>query len=78
MRRYESRANFARLWRNRAKREDWQSDFRGNIQLQDGCEYYVGVTVRKTFAGEEYLAIYLRPKLPLVKNARSAPSTSHS
>jgi hypothetical protein len=39
--------------------ESWQSDFRGNILLQDGISYFVGVTVRRTFAGEEYLAIYI-------------------
>ena len=61
---YERRPNYARLWRNRAKREDWQSDFKGKILLQDGVSYFVGVTRRTTFAGEEYLAIYLRPDIP--------------
>jgi hypothetical protein len=71
-RRYEPRPNYARLWRNRAKRENWQNDFRGKILLQDGISYFVGVMVRRTFAGEEYLAIYLRPELPLAKNGHSA------
>jgi hypothetical protein len=66
MRRYEPRPNFARLWRNRKKQESWQSDFSGRIVLQDGVSYFVGVTVRKTFGGEEYLSLYLRPKLPLM------------
>jgi hypothetical protein len=56
--------NFARLFRNKKKCESWQSDFRGKILLQDGVSYFVGVTVRTTFAGEEYLAIYLRPLEP--------------
>jgi hypothetical protein len=35
-RRYERWTNYARLWRNRAKRENWQSDFKGKILFQDG------------------------------------------
>jgi len=64
-RRYQPRPNHARLFRNRQKCESWQSDFRGKILLQDGVSYFVGVTRRRTFAGEEYLAIYLRPDLTL-------------
>jgi hypothetical protein len=60
-RRYEPRPNHARLLRKKEKRESWQSDFRGEIVLQDGVEYFVGVTRRTTFAEEEFLAIYLRP-----------------
>jgi hypothetical protein len=67
-RRYEPRPNHARLFRNRKKQETWQSDFRGKIQLQDGIEHFVGVTIRRTFAGEEYLAIYLRPDLPISRH----------
>jgi hypothetical protein len=68
-RRYESRPNHARLFRNSQKRESWQSDFRGKILLQDGTSYFIGVTRRRTFAGEEYLAIYLRPDLTLAVSA---------
>jgi len=63
--RYEPRPNHARLWRNRKKVESWQSDFLGKVTLQDAVTYHVGVTRRTTFAGEEYLAIYLRPDLTL-------------
>jgi hypothetical protein len=62
-RRYGPRCNYARLFRNKKKRESWESDFRGKILLQDGVSYFVGVTRRTTFAGEEYLAICLRPDL---------------
>jgi len=62
-RRYERRSNYTKLIRNEKKRESWESDFRGKILLQDGIQYSVGVTVRRTFVGEEYLAIYLRPEL---------------
>jgi hypothetical protein len=70
-RRYESRPNHARLFRNTAKRESWQSDFRGKIQLQDGIVYTVGITMRKTFAGEEFLSLYLRPDSPLQQKIKS-------
>ena len=53
------------FFRNKRKRESWESDFRGKILLQDGISYFVGVTRRTTFAGEEYLALYLRPDLRL-------------
>jgi hypothetical protein len=57
------RRNYARLFRNRKKRESWQSDFRGRVTLEDGRVYYAGVTVKTTPRGEEYLSIYLRPDL---------------
>jgi hypothetical protein len=71
-RRYEPRPNHAQLFRNRKKQESWQSDFLGRIVLQDGVSYFVGVTRRTTFAGEEYLTIYLRPDLPLPRSAPAA------
>ena len=69
-RRYEPRTNYARLWRNQKKRESWESDFRGRILLQDAVSYFVGVTVRTTLGGEEYLAIYLRPDLSTISYPR--------
>jgi hypothetical protein len=64
-RRYEPRPNYGRLWRNHRKQASRQSDFLGTIDLQDGNTYHIGVTRRSTFAGEEFLTIYLRPALPL-------------
>jgi hypothetical protein len=43
------------------KRHDWQSDFLGEVFLEDGRRYRVGVTVRYDRDGEQVLSIYLRP-----------------
>jgi hypothetical protein len=61
--RYEPRPNHARLFRNRKKEESWQSDFSGRIVLQDGVSYFVGVTMRTSISGQQYLSLYLRPNI---------------
>jgi hypothetical protein len=68
---YQSGSNHTRLFRNRKKVEPWQSDFLGRILLQDGVRYFVGVTVRTTLAGEEYLSIYLRPDMQTLGRRRA-------
>jgi hypothetical protein len=66
------RPNYARLWSNRAKREDWESDFRGRILLQDGVSYFVGVKVRTGLNEEQYLEVFLRPDLATFYPPRTA------
>jgi len=51
----------------------WYSDFNGEIALEDGRRYRIGVTVLTNHDGEQVLNIYLRPlhisKTPLSSSA---------
>ena len=77
MRRYERRSNYARLFRNKEKRESWQSDYRGKIALENGTAYFIGATVRRTADGEEFLSIYLRPDIPTLRTKANARGISY-
>jgi hypothetical protein len=67
----QERPCFAKLKRA-VKLADWQSDFRGQIQLEDGRVYDVGVIVKTDRDGQDVLLLHLRsPRLlsrtPLAK-----------
>jgi hypothetical protein len=49
------------LHRTWPKAHSWNSDFRGEIALEDGRRYQIGVTVLADRDGEQMLSIYLRP-----------------
>jgi hypothetical protein len=51
------------ILRRAVKHESWQSDFRGEIELQDGTVYSVGLSVGFDRDGEPILRLYLRPPL---------------
>jgi len=56
----QARPCFAVLKRT-LKWHDWQSDFTGPVELEDGKHYRIGVTVRTGRDGEQELHLYLRP-----------------
>ena len=59
--------------RRAAKFADWQSDFRGDIVLEDPrYRYAVGVSIGFERTGEQILRLYLRP-LHLHKTAITPP-----
>jgi hypothetical protein len=53
------RPNFCVL-RRAIKHESWQSDFRGQIELEDGRRYSVGISIGIAPNGEDFLRMYLR------------------
>jgi hypothetical protein len=53
--------------RRAAKFADWQSDFRGDIVLEDGRRYHVGIIVAKDRDDEDVLLLHLRAPRPLSK-----------
>jgi hypothetical protein len=58
----EGRACHAILRRRSPKHHDYQSDFVGDIVLEDPrFRYAIGVTVRTGRDGEQELYLYLRP-----------------
>ena len=71
-RRYRPRHNYARLFRNRKKRENWESDFLGTMVLEDGRTYVVGVRNGITWSGKEFVSVYLRPKVETLRGRTRA------
>jgi hypothetical protein len=63
---HAQRPNFTVL-RRAVKSEDWQSDFRADITLEDGRRYHVGVIVSRDRNGEDILLLHLRAPRPLSK-----------
>ena len=55
------------ILRRAVKLADWQSDFRGSIELEDGRRYDVGVIVSRDRDGEDLLLLHLRRPRPLSK-----------
>jgi hypothetical protein len=62
----QERPCFAKLKRT-VKFADWHSDFRGDIVLEDGKRYHVGVIVSRDHDGEDVLLLHLRAPRPLAR-----------
>ena len=56
----QERPCFAVL-RRAVKWHDWQSDFAGDVKLEDDRHYHIGAAVRTGRDGEQGLHLYLRP-----------------
>ena len=52
---------YANLSRTSPRLHAWESDFSGELFLEDGRRYRVGATVRYDRDGEQVLSIFLRP-----------------
>jgi hypothetical protein len=63
------------ILRRTIKFADWQSDFRGQIQLEDGRRYSVGISVGIAPDGENFLRLYLRAPQRLKKTPLTPPGT---
>jgi hypothetical protein len=68
------RPNFCVL-RRAIKFADWHSDFRGEIELEDGRHYLVGISVGIAPNGEDFLRMYLRAPARLQKTPVTSSGT---
>jgi uncharacterized protein (DUF736 family) len=58
---YETRRNWAVLYPNKRKSEEWQADFSG-ITVIDGQKFWVLAWNKTSPHGEHYLSVNVRPK----------------
>ena len=65
---YEHKPGNGSAFANKEKKEDWHSDFRGDVMLPDGSIHYLDVKPAVTQAGETYY----RVKIGGVKVAKGA------
>lgn len=60
---YEVKPGDGSAFVNRDKKEDWHPDFKGKVMLPNGDEHWVGVRIRKTKAGDDWVSIKVGKKV---------------
>lgn len=71
---YNHKPNNGSAFINKDKKEDWHSDFKGDIMLPDGKLYFLDITKSVTQAGEDFFKVKIGKEKAIV----SPPMSSHN
>jgi hypothetical protein len=64
---FESKRNWAALFRNRGRQEDWQPHYVGVVTLEDGQKFWARLWVKEDRHGQKFLSLHLKPHLSSAK-----------